>query len=167
MSPSIAFSQIAVSIFLALLLTAAVSDVRALRIPNWINFAIVALYPVYVLAAPRPTDWLLASAIAAAVLTVGLPLFILNLVGGGDVKFLTAVSLWAGPAWILDLLLVMSLTGGVVAVLMMSRVRPSFALLFDACGLTRARDSLLNDVLPYGVAIAAGGAYVGVRLIAG
>ncbi|MBL6931229.1 MAG: hypothetical protein ISR46_06980, partial [Rhodospirillales bacterium] len=47
-----------ISLFLGLLVLAAINDVAEYRIPNRINLAIAALYPAHVLASPVSVDWM-------------------------------------------------------------------------------------------------------------
>ena len=56
---------------------------------------VAALYPVYLLLSPIPVAWPAPSACALLVV-VGLVLFARELIGGGDVKLIAALSLWAG-----------------------------------------------------------------------
>src|ERR1700753_3379266 len=89
---------ILVCCFFALTIAAALTDIREYRIPNKISLALLALYPLHVLASPAPVDWLMAVRVASLVFAGGLTLFFCRMVGGGDVKFLAAASLWAGMA---------------------------------------------------------------------
>src|SRR5690606_25919442 len=41
----------------ALLVWAAISDLRRFVIPNRVSLSIALLYPAYVLSAPQPVDW--------------------------------------------------------------------------------------------------------------
>lgn len=161
-----------ITLFMALSLTAAITDVHSFRIPNSISVAIAGLFPVHVLAqaystgAGVGTEWLYSLAIAAIILVVGLVMFALKYVGGGDVKFLAAAALWAGPSWIFDMLLLTSLVGGVMALLMISSLRQTLAYVCNYCRLSAVSETLMANALPYGVAISAGALYVGVRLLA-
>src|ERR687891_350161 len=80
----------------ALLVLDAVIDLRERRIPNWLTGGVAALYPLYVLASPMTVAWLGALAVAAAAFLFGLVLFARQLMGGGDVKLIAAVTLWTG-----------------------------------------------------------------------
>lgn len=144
-----------VTLFFGLVALAALSDVSSLRIPNRICAALAGLYPVYVLAAHQP-DWLLAVGIAVAVFVVGAVLFGFGVVGGGDVKLLAAIALWAGPQFILELMLMTSLIGGAIAIMMMTSVRFVLADAFQCLGARDAEATMLGRSIPYGVAIAAG-----------
>ncbi len=65
------------------------------------------------------------------------------MMGGGDVKLLTALALWIEPTLFLKLLIVMALAGGVLTIVMgMWHI------------MRRQRDRI---AVPYGVAIAFGG----------
>ena len=97
---------------IALLLTAAVIDLRRRRIPNWLTAAIAACGLAQSFAPALRT---VTPTQAALGLLVGfaLPLvpFILNAIGGGDVKLLAAVGAWVGPLNILIVFLLKDLVG--------------------------------------------------------
>ena len=153
--------QAVVLCFLGLLAWAAVSDFREYLIPNRVCLAIAGLYPAYVLASTTPVDWPMAIVVAMASLVTGFALFAGKFVGGGDVKLLSAVALWAGPELILGFVLLTSLFGGILSVAMMKFLWTTRAR--EAGGAT----TLFKAHVPYGIAIVAGGAFVGVRLFAG
>ena len=102
---------------LTLLGLAALKDVWERRIPNRLTGALAALYPVYVLVSPTPVVWLPALGLAAAVFVVGFGLFARELIGGGDVKLLAALSLWAGPEQFVWFILVTSVAGGALSLI--------------------------------------------------
>ena len=99
----------------ALLALAALIDIRERRIPNWLTGVVVVLYPLHVLASPMPIAWFGALAVAAATFMFGFMLFARQLIGGGDVKLIAAVSLWTGPEHLALFALVTSLAGGGLA----------------------------------------------------
>src|SRR3984957_1852950 len=159
--------QLLMLCFFALIILAALNDIREFRIPNRISLALLALYPLYVLSSPMPVAWLMALAIGSLVFVAGLTLFFCGLVGGGAVKFLAAVSLWAGPNLTLKLLIVMGLAGGVLGVaalgiLYLRRYRST-----GIAGVIVPDTTVAAPKLPYGVAIAAGAFYAGTQLLAG
>jgi len=100
----------------ALLALAALIDLRERRIPNWLTGSAAALYPVYVLASPSAVAWPGAVGAALAVFLFGLILFGRNLIGGGDVKLIAAMTLWAGLDHLALFALVTSLAGGGLAI---------------------------------------------------
>ncbi len=151
--------------FFAMAVYAALSDAANFRIPNFTSIGIVALFPLYLLTSPITVAWLAAVAVAGAVFLVGLVLFARGWAGGGDIKFISAVALWAGPSLIVPFLVIMGLAGGVLAV---------GALVFQSARRFRTDGSLCivslaqiseRPKIPYGIAIAAGAVYVGVRLL--
>lgn len=147
-------------IFAGLLVAAAHSDIRRFEIPNRLPVAIVLLFPFHVIALQSftgaPVGWLISGITAVSVFAVGTALFAFGLFGGGDVKLLSAASLWAGPHALPALLLVMSVTGAGLALAFIARAR-----LAPAGRNTgeRALDATetAGIQLPYGVAIALGG----------
>ena len=166
--------------YVALLVLAAVGDARARRIPNWLTGGVAALYPVYVLTSPTAVPWLAALAVAGTVLVVGFVLFATCALGGGDVKLITAVSLWAGLDHLALFAAVTSLTGGALALATMFLRRWSgligahaaalgLALKPAATGATPDHPRPAADkpavTLPYGIAIAAGGLAVAANLL--
>ncbi|HKT16645.1 MAG TPA: prepilin peptidase [Stellaceae bacterium] len=159
--------QFLVFCFLALLAWAACSDAVEFEIPNSVSLGIAALYPLYVLAAPNPVQWIWGVAVACATLALGFALFAKGYFGGGDIKMVSAAALWAGPKLILPMLFVISIAGGALALLFlafhwMQRRRATAgvdASLTAGAYAARAR-------LPYGVAIAIGAGLVGLRLLA-
>ena len=152
--------------FFALAVMAALSDLREYRIPNKISLALLALYPVHVLVSPAPVDWLMALAVASLVFAAGLTLFFCRMLGGGDVKFLAAASLWAGSTQTLPLLCVMGLAGGALALeaLGVQNVRRYRST--GIAGVIVPDNTVAAPKLPYGVAIAAGAFYAGFQMLA-
>jgi prepilin peptidase CpaA len=109
---------------------------------------------------------------------VGLLLFRVELIGGGDVKLLAALSLWAGADQLVSFILVTTLTGGALSVISLAYRRwggliaAQLAMLGFAAATARAAaiadpptgGAPDRSTLPYGVAIAAGGLAVIVGL---
>ena len=143
--------------FAALLLMAAWSDFKQYLIPNSYVLGILLLYPAYVMSAAQPVDWPVACAIAAGVLAVGILLFATNRIGGGDVKLLAAATLWAGPGFASEFLVVTALAGGVISLALLLRLNYGWVIGWPALTTSRA--------VPYGVAIAAGGLFLAARLL--
>ena len=115
-----------------LLLVAAWRDLRTLRIGNELSLGIAALFGVWAVAgwlAGELSPLFLGTSVACAagLFGVGAVAFANGMIGGGDVKFLAAVGLFAGPAHVIDLLLVTALVGGVIAAFAFEA-----AALFDA-----------------------------------
>jgi prepilin peptidase CpaA len=107
--------MIATIAFGALLVAASCCDVLRLRIPNLIPLALVALFALQILVGrgvQAPLDHLLAMGLTLLIL---MPLFALNMLGGGDVKLLAAVALWLGMNKLAALLILVGIVGGIFA----------------------------------------------------
>jgi prepilin peptidase CpaA len=154
--PPSPIDALAVTLFLGLVALAALSDVAELRIPNRVSVAIAAVYPVHVLAAAQTVPWLEAVGLAATVFAIGVGLFACRMMGGGDVKLMSAITLWAGPLCLADFLLVTAVVGGLLSLLMLSSLRFPVAFALANLGAKEASETLLGRSVPYGVAIAAG-----------
>jgi prepilin peptidase CpaA len=130
------------------LVFAAFTDIRRRQIDNWLNATIALGAPLFWwssgLSLWPEVAIQLGVALAALVLLSGL--FALKLMGGGDVKLLTALALWVRPEVFLQLLVIMALAGGVLTIVM-----GAWHV------MRRQRDRL---AIPYGVAIAFGGLWV-------
>lgn len=165
-----AIDPIAIAAFIALLIWASVSDVRHYLIPNWICAAIALLYVVHVGASPHGVDWLGGLAVGAILFALSAALFVFRIVGGGDVKLLGACALWAGPVLAVPYLAVTAITGGVLALALLARLRLTETRHHTLASVSRlaageTRTLPKTQPLPYGVAIAVGGLYVAVMLL--
>ena len=139
------------TILFILLLFAAVADIRARIIPNRYPAAIGLLF---LLAAALGTveGWPWHLLVFAASFAICIGLFAAGLLGGGDAKLLPAVALWAGPDLLPAFLLVTAAAGGVIALTILIMHR-----------LELPAPTTAAPTVPYGVAIAAGGAAVVVQ----
>jgi prepilin peptidase CpaA len=132
----------------ALLVIAALTDMKSRIISNRLNIAVAALAPLFWVATDLPL-WpgiALQLALAGAIFAVFALMFALGMMGGGDVKLLAALALWFPPQPMLMLLLIMSILGGAVT------------------AVTVIRHKLARRVgqpeIPYGVAIALAGLWM-------
>jgi prepilin peptidase CpaA len=127
------------------LLIAAFTDFRSRQIANWLNGAVALGAPLYWWASGL-TLWpgvALQVGVALAAFAVLAGLFALRAMGGGDVKLLTALALWVPWKEFLQLVLIMSIVGGILTVA------------FGSWHVMRRRKDRL--AIPYGVAIAFAG----------
>ena len=140
-------SQAALAAFVGLLIAVAVSDVRAMTIPNRYSAAIALLYPIYAVAAPHGVDWADGAIVGAIALSIGFVLFAMRFAGGGDVKFFAAVSLWAGSHNVAELAVVTALVGGIMAVAMIVHRRVAAPRTTATAGLAARAAASINVFL--------------------
>ncbi|SDF83420.1 prepilin peptidase CpaA [Limimonas halophila] len=145
----------------ALVGVAAVHDATARRVPNAVCLLLIAIYPAIFAtpAAPQPIWGGLAAALA--VFAVGAVVFAAGWLGGGDVKLLSVLALWAGAAHVAELLLITALAGGVLALAVLVYSRAVAVVPALAIGSRVPKQA----TLPYGVAIACGGLWIAATLI--
>jgi prepilin peptidase CpaA len=111
---------IVVTAFGVVMAAAAVEDFRRLVIPNLLPIMLVGLWPFYFAAvAPSLYGALAAIGCAVAVFIGGAILFSRGYLGGGDVKLLSAATLWAGPGGTPELLLLTGVLGGALALFLL------------------------------------------------
>jgi prepilin peptidase CpaA len=151
----------------ALMLAAAVWDVRARRIPNVLTiFGFVVAVGLRATAGPGAGIDGVIGAILAFVLC--LPFFVLGVLGGGDAKLLMALGAFTGPRDLLMAMLVIASLGGILGAVDALRKGILLPVLYN-CGdiikhwMTfgrRGANRSLNTAgalaIPYGVAIAVG-----------
>lgn len=123
-------------------------DAVSYRIPNWTVLLLLAGFPVAGLLTPGGIPWLWHLAAAALVFAVGLGLFALRFAGGGDIKLLTTVALWAGWEHLLELAVLMGVLGGVVVVLLLLARGAASGI-----GVVGPRLLHAGEPVPYGLAI--------------
>jgi prepilin peptidase CpaA len=144
----------------ALMVFAASYDLFTMTIPNRISLIMTGMFVVAALLIGLSlTDIAMHFAIAFIVLAIGIGMFAAGWVGGGDVKFTAATTLWLGFGYVLEFVFIAALAGGALslAILVMRR----FPLPATAQGwvwLDRLHNP--NNGVPYGVALAFGGLMV-------
>lgn len=144
------------TIFPALLVVAAVGDLLTFRIPNWVSLALAGLFVVAgALAGIGWEAFGFHLALAAGLLLLGMGLFALNLLGGGDAKLLAAVGLWMGWAAMGPYLAWAAIAGGILAVLLLLFRKMTLPERLTAPPWV-ARLHSKHEGIPYGIALAAG-----------
>ena len=139
------FTDLLLVALAAILVVAAVIDVRTFTISNRLNATVALGAPLYwmsIALAPWPG---VAVQLAAGGIVFGLlaGAFYAGMMGGGDVKLAAALALWFSPAGTVKFLMWMSLAGGV--------------LTLGLLAWHRAKRREGRPQVPYGVAIALGG----------
>ena len=161
----------AFGLFSLLCLIAAAFDIWKLIIPNRVSLLIVVLFfataLILNLYSGFPVPWLSHIGALFAVLVVGLGFYHFGALGAGDVKLLTAISLWAGFENLLEYLIIVALCGGALALaLLLLRRLVTGLLLYQGSpqNITLPRILLPREHIPYGVAIALPAIYLATEL---
>lgn len=152
-----ALSALPLIVFPALLIVAALKDVVSFTIPNWISAALLALFPVAALSVGLSWgEFAQHAAVGGVALVIGMTMFALNWIGGGDAKLFTVSALWLGfdaaPAY----LAYTAVAGGALAVGLLS-ARKAVHYMPVAGGPSWVK-TLLDPKgdIPYGIALAVG-----------
>ena len=139
------FTDLLLLALAAILVVAAIIDVKTFTISNRLNATVALGAPLYWLSialAPWPGMAIqLAAGGIVFVLLAGA--FYAGMMGGGDVKLAAALALWFSPSGTIKFLVLMSLAGGV--------------LTLGILAWHRAQRREGRPEIPYGVAIAFGG----------
>ncbi len=149
-------SMVLLSLFPAAVIIAALRDVTTFTIPNWISFAAILLFFPAAFVVGMPVSTLeIAVVTGVAALALGIAMFALGWIGGGDAKLFAASALWLGWPAIIPFLFWTSLAGGALAVGLLwgRRFAGSYAGLGPAWFGRLMKPG--GDV-PYGLAIAVG-----------
>ena len=131
-----------------LLLMAAWTDIKTRTISNELNATIALLAVIFWFVAGE-TLWpgiAIRIGVAAGLFVVFAGLFMLKMMGGGDVKMIAALALWLPLKALFAMLTVMALAGGAITLFLLIR--------------QKWRPNAERPEVPYGVAIAIGGLWV-------
>jgi len=155
---------------------AAISDIKYYIISNKLCLSVTFLYPVYIISlfinnTPLTLQYIGYSiGIALILFLILTAMFAFNLIGGGDVKLIPAISLWAGPALTLKFLYITAICGGIVSLCMIlfiylkSHKKNKSS---EKINLSMSEYPEINTTgrkIPYGVAIATGGIFIALNL---
>ena len=147
------------TIFPMAMLVAASMDLLTMTIPNKITLALIA---GFLLLAPFVgmswQDFALHLVVGVAMLLVGMGLFAMGWMGGGDAKLFAATGLWIGYSpEVLGYVLLAAVYGGLLTIVIIAfrqlPVLPKFAASWN--WLLRLHDQ--KQGVPYGIALALAG----------
>jgi prepilin peptidase CpaA len=150
-------AEILVIVALPLLLVLAAGyDLASFTIPNFLNLAVIAVFPLFALAAGLTLPAVGLHLMAGfAGLALGFALFAFGWIGGGDAKLFAGVALWLGFKDFMPYALLASVCGGFLSLaLLMARRWPLPEILARHAWIIRLHDA--KSGIPYGVALAAG-----------
>ena len=133
------------------LLAAALQDAAMLKISNVSVIAVLFMAVGAMLISGIEVDIWQNLVAFAVVLSAGTLAYSKGILGGGDVKLLAAVLLWADGATALKLLAAIFICGGLLALLIIS-----LRIFASVSASQRIRVLRPGSGIPYGIAIAAG-----------
>lgn len=142
--------------FPILVIVGALRDVTTMTIPNWVSLALIGLYFPTAFAAGVPLAAVGVNVgVGIAALLIGMVMFALRWVGGGDAKMMAAAALWLGLDAAPQFLLWTGVAGGLFAVFLLQARTWGQAYAVRAPRWVGRLLEPKGDI-PYGVAICAG-----------
>ena len=146
----------ALLVFPALVILGALRDLTSYTIPNWISGLLILGFAPAALLVGLPLSAMgLHLGIGVIALLVGMAMFALNWIGGGDAKLMAATCLWLGVTGSGMFLLWTGVMGGLFCLALLFARFHSRPYLLGAPGWVVQLMEPRGDI-PYGVAIAAG-----------
>jgi len=136
-----------------LMVLAALQDIATLRISNVFPVVLLILFGAWLLANGVPPDIWQNGVVFAVIFGLGIVLFAVRWLGGGDVKLLAASSIWFDLSGGVILLIYVTLCGGVLGLALILGRRMMTTGFRERIGWPGLQ---VRGPIPYGVAIAAG-----------
>lgn len=150
-------SVVGLLVFGALMVWAAIGDVRSFMITNKLNLTIAAAF--LVLAIPMGLGWgdlfdHLKVGLITIVITISM--FLIGIYGGGDAKMTGAVALWLGPAPMVPFIFYTALSGGVLVLALIIARKSAKRFGLPRSPKWARRMLRKQSAVPYGVALGIG-----------
>lgn len=149
-------TQLLLAVLPALAITAGLKDLTSYTIPNWISGALIlGFFPT---ALAVGLEWTAVAAhvgVAFGALLIGMGMFALRWIGGGDAKLMAAACLWLGVTGSGMFLLWTGVVGGLFGLALIFARFHARPYVHAAPGWVGKLMAEKGDI-PYGVAIAAG-----------
>lgn len=144
---------------LCLVLYACFTDVRHLKIPNFISIAILVLFLGTVawefFNAGAPLSLWIDNILAAlAMFVITFVFFAFKIFGAGDAKLATVISLWTGVHGMIAFLFFMTFTGGVLGVIALVFMKKGVPKSWQKGWLKKLAEG--RPDIPYAIAIFVG-----------
>lgn len=143
--------------FPVLVVVAALRDATSYTIPNWISLALIVAFLVAALAIGTPAQTIgLDLGVGVVALVLGMAMFAMGWIGGGDAKLFAAAALWLGLPAAPTYLAVVGVAGGALAVGLLAMRSAYVRPFMPSRPAWFARLVEPGENVPYGVAIAVG-----------
>lgn len=140
----------------ALVIAGGLHDLLTMKIPNWISgVLVIAFFPIAFVIGLSPMAVAVHLGVGLAVLLIGMGMFALRWLGGGDVKLMAAACLWLGLTGSGMFLLYTGVVGGLFCLALMFARAYAQPYVMTAPGWVTQLMQPKGDI-PYGVAIAIG-----------
>ena len=141
-------------IFVCCVLYAMISDFSRLRIPNIVSIVLVVAFAAFALLGGTGNVWP-HIILAGAVLVTLFACFAMGWLGAGDVKLLSALMLWAGPAQGIQFVVLFAIFGGIFAagLLALRYTLPYYPILSELPVTSKFSRWARNGLCPYGIPI--------------
>lgn len=144
------------SVLPGLVIAAALSDLTTMRIPNWLSGSLILGFFPAALVVGLPVDMVgMHGGVAVIALLVGMGLFALRVIGGGDAKLIAAACLWLGPAASFEFILWTAVFGGLLSLALIVARRDVAPHIVGGPVWVHTLLETKGDI-PYGIAICAG-----------
>lgn len=144
------------SLLPCLVIAAGLHDLTTMKIPNWISgVLILGFFPAAFAVGLEPMAVAVHVGVAVCALLVGMGLFAMRIIGGGDAKLMSASCLWLGLTGSGMFMLWTGMAGGVFCLMLIyarTQIRPYVS---SGPGWVHQLLEPKADI-PYGVAIAIG-----------
>jgi len=100
---------------------AAILNFRHIEVSNSLIASLLLLYPLIVMTAPFEINWIGAVLVAIGAFLIGFLFSSLNIIRVSDIKFVSAICLWAGPQMLVEFLSVTISTSSVLVLFFMTK----------------------------------------------
>ncbi len=136
---------------------AAKTDILSMTIPNRLTLGLAVMFlPLGIMLHLSLTQWGVHLGLGLTGLAVGILLFALRFMGGGDAKLIAAACLWLGPEGCLAFMIYTALAGGALTLGLLA-ARKFGAVYAGMLPAPLSRHLEPAGDIPYGVAICVGG----------
>jgi len=166
-APDLTFvAMTAIAVFAAAFVYASYTDIKEMRITNKTCAIALGAYLPFVLTLIIAGQWqVIGMSVIIALIVFSVTAFMnaKGALGGGDVKLMTVLALWAGPQYAVDTFFIVALCGGVFSLIFLL-----FTVLRRAKTATvsgRDRKAIEQRPIPYGPGITIAGLFLSSQLI--
>ncbi len=137
------------------LVVAMICDMRKYILPNFVSIIVSISFLVFACLTMTLEMMMFHVMTATLIFAICFFFYLKKAFGAGDVKLLSAISLWAGPSFIMPVLFIVTLLGGLLSIFLIV-----VSALRQKPEETGQQKNLLKIKIPYGLAIGCGGLFL-------